>query len=148
MDSPHAPTATKSLINEPDCADTSSARLQLVIDMGDRLVVIQALEADLQRVSELNLVSAEGAMEWTVATALKRALGLDKNAKLYSVEPVLDGRRVPDCCAPDSWESLGLFVERGGQYTATRRLRGGRDKVPRQIHPPADPPTHASQGQT
>jgi hypothetical protein len=70
------------------------------------------------------IASTEKAIDWTVATALKRALGLDKSTGL-SVEPILDGRRVPDDGEPDSWETLELFVRKGGQYKANRRLRGG-----------------------
>ena len=127
----------------PERTETSSARLQLVIDLGGRSVAVQVLESDLLLVSQLNLVAAEKAMEWTVATALRRALGLPNNAPSHSMEPVLHGRRVPGCCAPDSWASLALFMESGGQYKAERRLRGGG----RQIHPPPHPPTHASPGQ-
>ena len=84
--------ASECAINEPERAETSSARLQLVIDLGGRLMVVQILESDLHLVSQLGLVTAEKAMEWMVATALQKALILSKRAKQHRMEPVLHGK--------------------------------------------------------
>ena len=55
-------------------------------------MVVQILESDLHLVSQLNLVTAEKAMEWMVATALQKALILSKRAKQHRMEPVLHGK--------------------------------------------------------
>ena len=56
------------------------------------------------------------------------------------MEPTLCGNRVPGGRVPDLWDSLARFVQGGGQYQASRGLRGGMD--------PAQDPGQALLGQT
>ena len=104
-------------------------RLQLTVELGGRTIAVQAEETDWEWATGrgLRAVSGSLAAEWTVATALKRALGPTEKTQPLPVEPVLNGKRVQALLHPFSWESLSKFVRIGGHYRVTTLLRGGMD---------------------
>ena len=108
---------------------TEPERLQLTVELGGRTIVVQVEETDWEWATRKGSreVSGAWAVEWTVATALRRALGPTERKQPLPVEPVLNGRRVQGWLEPLSWNSLTKFARIGGQYRVTTPLRGGMD---------------------
>jgi hypothetical protein len=106
---------------------TEPDRLQLTVDLSGRTIAVQAEETDWEWAAGKGprAVSGAWAVEWTVATALQRALGSTERAAPPPVEPFLNGRKVQAWLEPSSWESLSKFVSIGGQFRVTTQLRGG-----------------------
>ena len=106
---------------------TEPERLQLTVDLSGRTIAVQAEETDWEWAAGKGprAVSGAWAVEWTVATALQRALGSTERAAPPPVEPFLNGRKVQAWLEPSSWESLSKFVSIGGQFRVTTQLRGG-----------------------
>ena len=126
---PHQPETEQPAASSalPPNEWTEPERLQLTVELGDRTIVVQAEESDWEWATRKGSreVSGAWAVEWTVATALQRALGPTVRTQPLPVQPVLNGMRVQAWLEPFSWESLTKFARIGGQYRVTTLLRGG-----------------------
>ena len=96
------------------------AQILLPIDVGGREVTARLAEADHKVVAGLG----RSGMRYTVAEALRRALGQPSGCPLLSVGFVWKGRVIS--MIPDSWDVLTRFADAGGSARVLASMPGGR----------------------